>query len=276
MTAVAQWQNTTVIAPLPIAAETVSDTVTDDTSLHPPPPTPDTNGAPNTSPLMRVLRLDDRGDSRVAMISDWVGRGIIEGRLAPGDDLNSVELARHFNTSRTPVREALMLLEKEGLVEIPARRRPRVAHTTLTQVREIYTVRATLLALVAERVAASINDDQLAQLHLLVNTMSAAAADRDLDRYFWANVALHSRTTEIGENQTLKRILDSLGLRVLQLRHYSMSLPQRLDQSIEDHHRLLRAFAEHDVSLASALNRSIVLGALAALERGWSDDRGDR
>ena len=44
----------------------------------------------------------------------------------PGADLNSVELATRFGTSRTPVREALMLLEKEGLVEIPPRRRPRV------------------------------------------------------------------------------------------------------------------------------------------------------
>lgn len=235
------------------------------------PPVDGTGGPP---PFATLLRLDDRGESRVAKIAEWVGRGIIEGRLSPGDDLNSVELARRFDTSRTPVREALLLLEKEGLVEIQARRRPRVAQAGLDQIREIYLVRANLHALVAELVASTANEEQLTDLRTLLAAMESAAQDEDLDRYFWANVAFHERTAEVAANTALKRILDSLGLRVLQLRHHSMSRPQRLGESIEDHRRLLRAFQERDASLAGPLARSLVLGGLAALERAWEE--GDR
>lgn len=73
------------------------------------------------------LDLDEPRDSLVGKIAADIARAIADGDLLPGADLNSVELAARFGTSRTPVREALMLLEKEGLVEIPPRRRPRVA-----------------------------------------------------------------------------------------------------------------------------------------------------
>jgi DNA-binding GntR family transcriptional regulator len=67
--------------------------------------------------------------------------------------LNSVELARAFQTSRTPIREALMLLAREGLIVVPPRRRPAVLVFALQQVREIYNVRGRLLELVATYIA---------------------------------------------------------------------------------------------------------------------------
>ena len=76
--------------------------------------------------LVRSLGVDDRGDSLVAQIAGDVGLRIIEGELLPGDEVNSVDLAKQFGTSRTPVREALLMLEKHRMVEVPARRRPRV------------------------------------------------------------------------------------------------------------------------------------------------------
>jgi DNA-binding GntR family transcriptional regulator len=66
-------------------------------------------------------------------------------------------------------------------------------------------------------------------------------------------------------------VLDSLGLRVLQMRHLSMSLPDRMSQSASDHVRLVRAFEERDSVLAGALTRSLIQGALLALERALED-----
>jgi DNA-binding GntR family transcriptional regulator len=101
-------------------------------------------GQPNvpdrSAELMSLWRLSERREPLVVRVATWVALGIIEGRLRPGSDLNSVDLSERFRTSRTPVREALMLLEQEGLVEIRARRRPRVAEFTLTKIREIYEV----------------------------------------------------------------------------------------------------------------------------------------
>lgn len=222
--------------------------------------------------VAHLLRLDERSDSLVGIIAEWIARGIIEGRLEPGHDLNSVDLAERFGTSRTPVREALMLLEKEGLVEIPPRRRPQVSNLDIRVVEEIYRLRAELLALVALRVAERAQPDQLAQLRENLAAMEDAAGRRDLDAYFWANVAFHERAAHIADDLTLKRTLDSLGLRVLQLRHFSMSLPHRMELSLEDHKRLMRAYEEGDGPLASALSRSISNAALRAIrESEWTE-----
>ncbi|MGH7714929.1 MAG: GntR family transcriptional regulator, partial [Vulcanimicrobiaceae bacterium] len=65
-------------------------------------------------------------------------------------------------------------------------------------------------------------------------------------------------------------ILDSLGLRVQQLRHYSISLPGGMNESRSDRERLIRAYYERDAQLAAALSRSTVLRALARIEHsGW-------
>jgi DNA-binding GntR family transcriptional regulator len=223
--------------------------------------------------LARMLRLDTRGDALVGRIARWVALAIIEGRLEAGDDLNSVALAERFETSRTPVREALMLLQAEGLVDIPPRRRPRVAVLDLETIEQVYELRGELLGVVGARVAARAAPDDLAALRVYVGTMERALAAGDADGHFWANVAFGETAAALADDPTLKRTLDSLGLRVLQLRHYSLSLPGRREHSTSDHKRLLRAFEEGDEMLARALYRSIVHSAYKAIAAsGWSSE----
>jgi len=74
--------------------------------------------------IRRVLSGTMAHDSLVIDIACTIGAEVLDGTLPPGRDLNSVDLADRFGTSRTPVREALVILEKEGLVEISPRRRP--------------------------------------------------------------------------------------------------------------------------------------------------------
>lgn len=223
------------------------------------------------SMISKILGQSVSPDSLVGSITKWVGLGIIEGQLRPGDDLNSVELSKKFNTSRTPVREALMLLEKEGLVEIPPRRRPHVKKISLKEVREIYQVRASLKVLVSELIVKAASLEEIRSLQTYQQPLVKAAATGDVDAYFWGNVNFRNAETEISGNLELKRILDSLGLRTLQLRHLSLSLPNRMQQSLADHERLLQAYEDRDTILAMSLTRSIVLRGLDAIERsGWT------
>src|SRR5437870_10353968 len=99
--------------------------------------------------MARILERADRTNPRVTSIAQWIGCAIIEGRLQPGGDLNTVDLSKQFQTSRTPVREALLLLEKEGLVTIPPYRRPFVAQISREEIREIYQVQVCLPCLEA-------------------------------------------------------------------------------------------------------------------------------
>ncbi|MGW0581868.1 GntR family transcriptional regulator, partial [Streptomyces sp. NPDC002920] len=143
--------------------------------------------------LARLLRLRDRREPLVARIAEWVGAGIIEGRPAAGQDLNSVDLSRRFDTSRTPVREALMVLEQEGLVEMKARRRPRVAAPSLQDIRDIYQVRRQLLSMLAALLVERATDGELAELRGRVEEMRGLADEGNVDAYFWSHVQLQER-----------------------------------------------------------------------------------
>ena len=220
--------------------------------------------------VLRRMLLDGRADvSLVDRIVEDLARRIIDGSLPPGADVNSVELARRFSTSRTPIREALLTLQREGLVDIPARRRPRVAPVTLAQARELYEIRASLHALVSELIVAGAPD--LSVLASWQAHLRDDAARGDVDAYFWHNVSFRQAEAEVAGNRQLTRLLGSLGLRTLQLRHVSLSLPGRLDRSVADHERLLAAYADGDAVLAVALTRSIIMTGLRSIEAsGWS------
>ncbi|WP_416985300.1 GntR family transcriptional regulator [Streptomyces sp. T028] len=226
--------------------------------------------------LERLLRLRDRREPLVAQIAEWVGAGIIEGRLEPGQDLNSVDLSRRFDTSRTPVREALMLLEQEGLVEMKARRRPRVAAPSPQDIRDIYQVRKNLLSMLAALLVERAGDEEIAELRTRVERMRKLADDGDVDGYFWSHVTLQERMTEIVGNATLKQILDSLALRTLMLRHLSLTRAGRLAYSVDDQERLLQAVEERDGELASALIAGATVRAQRAVEEQLEQDAAGR
>ncbi|TDQ01517.1 GntR family transcriptional regulator [Labedaea rhizosphaerae] len=228
---------------------------------------------PDTSTATLMLRQMlgnglDAERSLVDRIVEDVALQIIDGRLPPGADVNSVELAKRYSSSRTPVREALLTLQREGLVDIPARKRPRVAPVTLVQAREVYEVRASLHGLVSELIVR--RQPPLDVLYEWHGKLAQDAASGDVDGYFWDNVAFRQAEAEVAGNAQLARTLSSLGLRTLQLRHVSLSLPGRLERSVDDHDRLLQAYADRDAELAVAITKSIIMGGLRAIEQsGW-------
>lgn len=140
--------------------------------------------------------------------------------------------------------------------------------------RELYSLRAHLYAVVSRTVVKVANDADLAGLRAHQRALESAAAEGDVDRYFWANVRFRNAELEIARDITLRRVLDTLGLRALQLRHLSLAQPGRLEPSLGDHARLVRAYEDRDAGLAAALTQSLVLSGLAAIERsGWTGNQ---
>jgi len=216
--------------------------------------------------VQRIVAEGHDRPSLVSVIACEVGAEIIEGLRQPGEDLNSVELSRRFSTSRTPIREALMLLEKEGLVVVPPRKRPRVAFPDLGDIREIYRARAALFELIAVDVAQTVTPEGLARLRQSFARMEAAYKAQDISAFVWANVDFYDQNTQLANNRTVKRILDSLLLRTARLRRLSLSQPGRMARSFDDHARLIKAYEDRDATLAAALIRSNHINALASLE----------
>jgi DNA-binding GntR family transcriptional regulator len=225
--------------------------------------------AASLAQAQRVIRLivASRHDrpSLVAEIACEVGAQIVETMIAPGHDLNTVELARRYRTSRTPVREALILLENQGLVDILPRRRPRAHVHTMGEVSEIFRTRTALFELMANELATKVADDHIEPLQGIVAEMKVAAETGDVTAFSWLSLDFHDNETRASGNQTAKRIHDSLLLRTLALRRISLSHPGRMAQSLENHIQLVKAYENHDPNLASALLRANYSAALGFL-----------
>ena len=205
--------------------------------------------------------------SLVAQIACEVSAEIVEGIIPPGHDLNTVELARRYQTSRTPVREALILLDREGLVDIPPRRRPRAHSHTIVEVSEIYRTRAVLFELMASDLASRATKRDIAVLQSITERMQHACDLNDVIAFVWLNVEFHHQDTSLSGNATAKRIHDSLLLRTLSIRRLSLSLPGRLVRSLDNHIQLVKAYEAHDSRMAGAILRANHTSALAAVEK---------
>lgn len=218
--------------------------------------------------LMLMSVRDVNGNEPLGQdIFDELAIDIVEGRLRPGETLNSVYLARRFGTSRTPVREALAQLEQHGVVVVPPRRRPYVAYATLSQVRSVYEVRASLFALVSELIVDHCPAERIAELDPWQEALEDDVARAASGDYFWHNVGFRFVETGLSGNGDLVRIIKALGLRTLQFRHLSLSQPGQIQRSVTDHRRLLRAYAERDKVAAVAMTRALIMGGYRAIEQ---------
>jgi DNA-binding GntR family transcriptional regulator len=222
--------------------------------------------------VRRVISKGDDHPSLVVQIASKVGAEILYGQRERGSDVNSVELARQFKTSRTPAREAISILVKEGLVEMPPRRRPRVAIMTLDDIKELYGVRAAIAGMVAAEAAVKASDAELETLRGFIPQIEQAVADNDGERFYWINVGFHEYMTQLAHNATLQRILETLTLRSLLLKRIVVSQPGRLARSARDHIYLAEALLARDPDLAASLAKSNVLDGRKILETYFGQD----
>lgn len=216
--------------------------------------------------LLSVRDADDK-PPLVRRIFEDVVLDIVEGRLMPGDGVNSVELARRFGTSRTPVREALGALERQGVVVVPLRRRPYVAPVTLKQVKNIYDLRASLFSLVSELIVDGCPKPRIAQLWEWQHALEDDIARASVDDFFWHTVGFRLLEAELAGNDELSRCIGMLGVRTLQFRHLGLTQPGRLEQSLADHRRLLVAYEEGDKMTAVSITRSLIASGYQTIVR---------
>lgn len=172
-------------------------------------------------------------------------RAIILGYLQPGTRLSMEALAQQYNTSVTPVRDAMQMLAQEGLVTIRPRSGYFVTQVTLKQLRDLFELREILEVAAVERAAARITEEdlrELAQVHAGYTGEDDDSYERytDENRRFHYLVALASGNEELAE--AIGHLLDRLG-RFLVMRRVGRDL-----QSI--HSRLLEALRAHDVEAA--------------------------
>jgi DNA-binding GntR family transcriptional regulator len=146
---------------------------------------------------------------------------IIFGRLEPLTRLTEEDVALRYGVSRSPVREALRLLERDGLVNRAARRGIWVAPMSLRDFDEVYTCRIPLEGIAAAQAARSTAAACKERSSSLLDQMREARAAGDARRFFLADVQGSKLIYELADNATLRRLLASLEKQALRYRFFA-------------------------------------------------------
>jgi DNA-binding GntR family transcriptional regulator len=173
---------------------------------------------------------------------------ITSGHYAPGRRVMEQEISLEFGVSRGPVREALRLLERDGLVTILPRRGAQVTRLSIEEVREIFDIRASLNGLRDRQIAEGSDRARLlpALESGVVRLARLAPAPADADEYVETVFELNRLLNDSTPNRRLRAILASLALQTLRYSRLGLSTPQRRQQSVGNWRRLVKAVREGD------------------------------
>lgn len=184
-------------------------------------------------------------------IADQLRRAIVTGRLRPGAALVETALAEQLNVSRAPIREAVQILENDGLVETVAYKGKRVKPLTVREVIETCEMRTVFEVTAARRVLA--NGTAVDTLWQPCRVMEEAAAAGDREALVVADEAFHRLLIELSGHALLTQLWAGLYLRI----HQIMSLRNDRDVNLVDiaanHPPIVRALAAGDGALAERL-----------------------
>ena len=177
--------------------------------------------------------------------------------------LDERELAARLGVSRTPIREALVRLEHEGLVTSIPRRGYYIARKSKAELLEIIVVWAALESMAARLVALQAPDEAIASLRTIFATFDGERIAAKLDEYSEANLHFHQRIIELSGCEALRRTADSIFIHVRSIRHRTIAENQRFEKSIVDHLHIIESLEARNADLAERLVRDHAL-ALAA------------
>jgi DNA-binding GntR family transcriptional regulator len=198
-------------------------------------------------------------ETSTVRVRDQLQHAILEGVLQPGERLRAEALAQRFGTSRTPVREALLQLEAQGLVEVEPNRGAVVRAFDADDLRDLYEVRALLEPQAAARAATRISTEDIQRLEALCQA----------DDLIVANDAFHRIILEAARSPRLTEAMRAASGIPRSFRSVFWHDARQREESLMCHRRLVAAFKTRDAQLAEAVMRMHILGAIAFLEETW-------
>ena len=192
-------------------------------------------------------------------VREAIQHAIVTGALAPGERLRAEALAHRFGTSRTPVREALLSLEAEGLVAIAPHRGAVVRAVDAADLVELYELRAVIEPYAAARAAQRIDEATLAELD--VNCARAGACGDDVDEQIALNEAFHRLVIGAAGSPRLELAMRAVAGIPRAFRTVFWRDDAQRAQSLFCHRELVRALRARRPGLAEAVMRLHVVGA---------------
>jgi DNA-binding GntR family transcriptional regulator len=177
--------------------------------------------------------------------------------------LDERQLAQDFGISRTPVREAMAQLEREGFVRSVPRRGVYVVRKTKQEVIELIQAWAALESMAARLITEHASDEDIAGLRRMFATFEGDELHAKLDDYSEVNIAFHQSIIELSGNQALIRLAANLFTHMRMIRGATIGEDDRADRSIRDHMNIIQALEARDTERAEDLVRQHALGLAA-------------
>src|SRR6202167_121876 len=181
--------------------------------------------------------------------------------------LDERALASDFGISRTPVREAMAQLEREGFVRSVPRRGVYVVRKTRREVIELITAWAALESMAARLITAIASDDEIASLRKMFATFENGAVRAHLDEYSQLNIEFHQSIIRLSRNTMLINLAENLFTHMRMIRRKTIGEKDRADRSIRDHMSIIEALETRDTVRAEKLVRDHALGLAEHVEK---------
>ncbi|MGZ4299122.1 MAG: GntR family transcriptional regulator [Solirubrobacteraceae bacterium] len=181
------------------------------------------------------------GETSSSVAARLIRQGIITGELPPGQALRETELARQMGISRTPIREALRLLQNDGLVEFTPNRGASVKAYSAADLQDVYNLRAALEGYAAQTAAQHITDQQLEALHDSCERYEGLrSSSENLSLLAEENLVFHNTILAAAGSQRLSAMVRQVTALPLIYKSYLTYSPENR-RTAEEHHRAILA-----------------------------------
>ena len=203
--------------------------------------------------------------------ADTLREFILLGKMAPGTAVPERDLAEALGVSRTPLREALRLLEIEGLVEYSATRRPRVADPSLAELTQYISVLGALEGLAGETACAEATDAEIAHISRLGKEMADGSEMLEPLAFFQLDMKFHASIVEASRNEPLIETHRQYNARLWRARFLSSQQVDRRDNTLAQHEQIMFALTKRDAMATRRALREHLQSTISNIARIRSD-----
>jgi DNA-binding GntR family transcriptional regulator len=181
--------------------------------------------------------------------------------------LDERQLSQDLGVSRTPIREALSLLEQEGFVRTEPRRGIFVVRKTKAEIIEMIYAWAALESMAARLATKGASDEAIASLRTLFTSFESSHPKEHMDEYSEANIAFHQAIIRLGGCKLIGEMTKNLFIHMRAIRQATIVQDNRADRSMMDHLAIIEALEQRDTEKAEQLVRRHTLDLAAHVER---------
>ncbi|ALP66541.1 GntR family transcriptional regulator [Paraburkholderia caribensis] len=180
--------------------------------------------------------------------------------------LDERALSESLGVSRTPVREAMTLLEQEGFLRMVPRRGIYIVRKSKREIVEMIQMWAALESMAARLATLHATDEEIARLRHMFDQFRDSTPAEHIAEYSDANIAFHQSIVELSKSQIILDTIKNIFIHVRAIRRMTISQSDRASRSIVDHLRIIEALEKRDTELAERLVRDHSLGLAAFVE----------